>query len=423
MRISTRQLHDVSINSMLDRQADLSKTQLQMSTGKRVLSPSDDPVASTQILGLQKNIDITTKYQENISYIKNRLGLQEGLLNGATNVIQRVRELAVQANNTHMSDSDRVAIAGEVRQRLEELIGQANAKDANGEYLFGGFRAQVPPINYNAASGYTYAGDDGQRELQIGPSYFMKTMDNGEDTFMRIRNGNGTFVTKYDANNTGTGIIDSGQVYDNSVLTYDDYQIDFLPPALPFGPVQYTITDTTTGTLVVGGPPAVAPFDVPQDFVDGQVIQFTDGVTDHGIQVTINGDPQVGDIFTVTPARSQDIFTTIENLITTMETAVTTDANYAKIRADMGDALQELDNGLNNILDTRAELGARLNAVDSQEYVNEGHTLQMEDTRSKLEDLDYAEATGRLNRELTGLQAAQQVYQKVQGLNLFDFIR
>lgn len=424
MRISTRQMHDLSVNSMLDRQAGLSHTQLQMSTGKRVLQPSDDPVSATQTLALSKAIDITERYQDNISYVKNRLGTQEGLLDSVGNVLQRVRELTVQGNNTHLSDPDRKAIAAEVRQRLTELMGQANSKDANGEYIFGGFKAQVPPIVYDSATqSHQYQGDAGQRELQIGPTYFMNSTDSGEDIFMRIRNGNGDFATSYDPANSGTGVIDGGLVYDKNVLTYHDYRVDFVAPLIPGDPIEYTVTDVTTGVAVIGAPPAAVPFDVPQPYVEGAPIRFTDGVTEHGIEVSISGTPVVGDGFTIEASRSQDIFTTIDKLATTLETQQTNSASAAKIRTDMYNSLEELDNAISNILDIRADLGARLNAVDGQEYLNEGYVLQMKETRSYLEDLDYAEATGRLNRELVGLQAAQQVYMKVQGLSLFNFMR
>lgn len=71
----------------------------------------------------------------------------------------------------------------------------------------------------------------------------------------------------------------------------------------------------------------------------------------------------------------------------------------------------------------RATVGARLNAVDAQKDVNDGFKLQVQETLSKLQDLDYAEAVSRLNLQLTGLQAAQQSFLKIQGLSLFNFLR
>ncbi len=90
---------------------------------------------------------------------------------------------------------------------------------------------------------------------------------------------------------------------------------------------------------------------------------------------------------------------------------------------DHGYTLQELDNALGTMLDVRAGLGARINSVESQEGVNEGYELYLNKNLSEVRDLDYAEAASRMNMQLVGLQAAQQVYQKVQGLSLFNYIQ
>lgn len=414
MRISTRQMHDLSVNSILDRQADLSHTNLQLSTGKRVMRPSDDPVAATQILSLKKAIDITQRYQDNISSVKSRLSSQEGVLTSVTNAIHGIRVKAVQGNNSHLDDPDRRAIAVEVKQRLEELLGLANTKASNGEYMFAGFRAEIAPISYDLNNGYQYRGDQGQRDIQIGPTYFTESTDNADAIFMRVRNGNGDFVTDYNLANVGTASIDKGVVYDKALLTRNDYSIDFFPPTPPsIGPVEYVITNVTMGTTT---PLIIPPAGPGLPYIEGEPIQFD------GIEVTVTGEPQAGDSFDITPSRSQDVFTTVHELIETLETAVTSGTIGAKFHMDMGSALQELDNAMGNILNTRSSIGARLNAVESQETVNSGYVLSLEETRSKLEDLDYAEATSRMNRELVGLQAAQQVYMKVQGLSLFNYM-
>jgi flagellar hook-associated protein 3 FlgL len=412
----------------MDQQEGLSRTQEQLATGRRVLSPSDDPVAATQILALQKNVDITTQYQDNITYIKNRLGIEDELINSATNVVQRVRELTVQAANITNSDKDRQAIAQEVQQRLEELMGIANTKDPNGEYIFGGYKGEIPPVTYDTVTEtFTYRGDQGVRDIQVGPDYYIQQTNNGDELFMRVRNGNETFVTDYGAANTGTGVIDSGVVTDPTLITNHDYEIQFYDPIIPGDPVEYSVLDVTTGDYVIGGPPLLAPNDVPQVWTDGQAIQFD------GIEVTIAGEPDggawlpgppvPGDTFTVAPSSSQDIFTTMQDLINTLNRPRSSHADSVQIDMDHGVALQELDNGLNQMLGIRAGLGARVNSAESQESVNSGYELYLQKNLSELQDLDYAEATSRLNLQLVGMQAAQQVYQKVQGLTLFNYIR
>ncbi|MGE0080917.1 MAG: flagellin, partial [Thiohalomonadaceae bacterium] len=86
-------------------------------------------------------------------------------------------------------------------------------------------------------------------------------------------------------------------------------------------------------------------------------------------------------------------------------------------------AIGNIDLAMDNILTVRASVGARLKAIDSQTYVNDGYLVQAQETLSSVEDLDYAEAISRLHMQLTGLEAAQQTYLKVNGLSMFNYLR
>jgi len=86
-------------------------------------------------------------------------------------------------------------------------------------------------------------------------------------------------------------------------------------------------------------------------------------------------------------------------------------------------ALTDLDTALGEILNTRALIGARMNAIDEQKTANDSFDIAVNQVRSTLEDLDYAEAVSRFNQQLTALQASQQSFLKIQDLNLFNFLR
>ena len=107
----------------------------------------------------------------------------------------------------------------------------------------------------------------------------------------------------------------------------------------------------------------------------------------------------------------EDVFTTLENLATELE------AN-----APNGGSLEQLDRAMDHLLTSRGTAGARLNALDSQENINGALLVQLEQTRSTIEDLDYAEAATRLSQESVILQAAQQSFVQVQNLNLFNYL-
>lgn len=199
MRISTSQMQDRGISSILERQTEISRTQSQLATGRRVLVPSDDTLASTQALALKQVIATHEQYQENSRVAEARLVREEGALTQGIDILQRVRELAIQANNGSLDVAVRANLANEVREMLDGMVGIANTMDANGEYLFAGFSVDTPPITVSEVppgSGlfdYTYTGDLGQRSVQIGDTHQVVVGDPGQDVFIGVPvSGGGT---------------------------------------------------------------------------------------------------------------------------------------------------------------------------------------------------------------------------------------
>ncbi|MDH5183555.1 MAG: flagellar hook-associated protein FlgL [Gammaproteobacteria bacterium] len=399
MRISSRQYTMNFIHSLQDQQSKLAKTGEQMATGKRVITPSDDPVAATRILSLRESVGMSEQYGQNGTYVRNRLETEESMLASVTDVLQRTRELTIAAASSSMSDQDRISTATEVRARLEHLMGIANSQDANGEYMFSGSK-DVKPFTYNGAN-YIYNGDDTARELQIGQDFNMIQSDPGSEVFMRITEGNGRFFTDYNPANTGAGKITGGQISNVTLLTDHDYTITY--NGAPVGN-EYSVFDNSLGAAL------------PGPFPQGSPLVFD------GIEVEVGGSPAVGDQYTIEPSSSQSVFATLDRLIKALETPKASPSDVAKIAFDMDKSIVDIDNALDHILDMRGRIGGRLNTLDGQDYVNEDMKIQLKSTMSSLEDLDYAEAVGRHDLQLVGLQAAQQTYTRAQGLSLFNYI-
>ena len=185
MRISTSWAQQLGVNSMLEQQAKLSQTQLQLSTGKKMLAPADDPAAAARVVDLNQSIKQTEQYQSNINTARQRLSLQDGLLQNAVDVLQRITELGVQGLNDTYSQSDRNAIATEMDQLKEQLLGIANTRNANGEYVFAGFKTDTQPFTNIPlpGGGYSYGGDSNQRSIQIGTNRSIADGDPGENVF------------------------------------------------------------------------------------------------------------------------------------------------------------------------------------------------------------------------------------------------
>jgi flagellar hook-associated protein 3 FlgL len=186
MRIGTLQMFRQGVNAILDQQTQLAGTQLQLASGKRINSPSDDPTGSAQLLGLSESLKVTEQYQKNIDHVRSRLELEDTALGAVGDALQRARELTVQGLNDTNGPQDRTAIAAEVRQLMDEVLGLANRKAGNGEYLFGGFQGQNAPFIHDGAGTFTYNGDQGQREVQVGPARVVADGDPGLDVFMKV---------------------------------------------------------------------------------------------------------------------------------------------------------------------------------------------------------------------------------------------
>lgn len=153
---------------MLDQQSKLSYLQMQLSTQKKILTPSDNPAGASLVIELNQGIQENEQYQSNINSIRQRLSLEDGVLESSVGILHRIKELGVQGLNATYSQNDRIAIATEMQSLKDDLLGLANTKNANQEYLFSGFSSHTQPFSLNLAGGYSYGGDLNQRNIQIG---------------------------------------------------------------------------------------------------------------------------------------------------------------------------------------------------------------------------------------------------------------
>jgi len=186
MRISTAFTQQTSLSSLLDQQAKMNKTQMQLSSGKKNLTPADDPMAAAKVVDLNQTIKQTEQYQSNINSARQRLGLADGVLQSAVDLMHKVKDLGIQGLNGSNSPSDRIAIATEMRALNEQLAGLANTQNANGEYIFSGFNSNQPSFAETApGSGlYSYGGSaSGPRVLQISADRQMADGDLGTSVF------------------------------------------------------------------------------------------------------------------------------------------------------------------------------------------------------------------------------------------------
>lgn len=401
MRISTGQFQRASIGGVLDQQAQLSKLQQQLGSGRRILTPADDPAGAAQALQLANKISNLERLQQNANLARNRLAQEESALDQVGKLIQRVHDLALGANNDSQSAADRHLVATELRERFEELLQIANIKDGNDEYLFAGVTSRDAPFAANGARRVSYQGDQTERFVQVGPARQLPVSHTGFDVFMKIPQGNGSFITGADAGNQGTGVIDNGRVLVPAELTGADYTIAFsLDPDTE--ELHYTITG--------GNGPFTGTYE------SGAAIEFD------GLAVSIAGVPADEDEFSISAAGPRSLFATLDELITGLESVEDDPASRTLLHNSINSVLADLDQASENILRVRAEVGSRLHAIDAEMAGNDDSTLALEGALSHIQDLDYAAAISEFNLKFVGYQAAQQSYVRMQGLSLFNLL-
>jgi flagellar hook-associated protein 3 FlgL len=403
MRLSSNTIYENGLSSMQARQQELVRTQNQISTGRRVLVPSDDPVAASQVLDVSEAKGINKQFAINAGAVKTRLALQETSLSAITRLLQDVKTLTVQSGDGALTAPDLRSIAQEVDGRYRELLGLANATDGTGEYLFAGFRTQTLPFVETAPGVVAYFGDEGRREVPVSASRSIAVNDPGSEVLARIKNGNGTFVAAAASSNSGTGIVSPGSVTNTAALTGHNYSITFDTST---GVTRYSVVDATTAVTVVSNAP----------YVPGSPIGFD------GLQVEIEGAPANGDAFTVQPSANVSIFATLDILRTALQSAGDGAVPNARLTNVLNTVHANLQNSLDRVLAVTASVGTRLRETDAITSANEDLDLNYEARLSQLRDLDYARALSDLNFQQLHLEAAQKSFVQISGLSLFNLL-
>lgn len=397
MRISTSWMQQQSVSSMMDRQAALGKVQAEMGSGKRINTPSDDPVGAARALDLTHLDAQMTQYQRNIGAAQVRLGFQDQTLSTATDALRRARTLMLEGMSGSQTDQSRADLAAEIGNIRTQLLGMANGQDTQGDYVFGGNRTSAAPFSSQPGS-VSYIGDDGQRQIAAGPGVDVASNDPGNRVFMDIPTGNGTYTALPQATNSGSGVVGANSVTDYTAWDGGTYQVAFTAPT------TYEVRDSG-GALVTSG---------SYDPTLGSTIAFK------GIKMDLRGAPATGDQFTVAPAGHQDIFATLDQAVQALKTP---GGGLPGVQNTMNQQLANMDRAMDRWTDLRSSIGARLNTLDQQSALNSTLGLQYKTSLSATQDLDYYDAVSRLTLQTTALQAAQATFSKLQGLSLFNYLK
>jgi len=408
MRV-TQSLEQTQFLSALDTlESNISTTQNQVTSGLSFTTPSENPAAAGTVNGLNQVLSQSQQFSSNASAAQGSLQTENNALDQVQTQLQSLYSLTLQAGSGTQSQQSLAAIAAQATQIQSSLLGVANTQDGQGQYIFAGYATQTQPFALTA-TGATYSGDQGQRQVQIAAGQTLGTGDNGDLVFNQIKNGNGTFTVAAGPNatsgtggtpgpNTGTGIIGASTVTSASSYTGGSYTIKFTAPG------AYQVLDSNNATVTSGA------------YTSGSAISFA------GIQVTLTGQPATGDTFAVAPSKNQSIFTTVQNLVTALQSYSAGPSQQTQLSNSLATALGNINQAINQTSTIVSQVGGRLNQITTQQSVATAQQIQLKTSISALQSLDYPSAITSLTAENTQLQAAMQAFTLTQGLSLFKYI-
>lgn len=405
MKISTALNFQRSLNTMQDTQNQVSKTREQLATGKEIVRPSDDTIKVSAIENLDRAIAKEDTYQTLMGQLKDRYQFEETSLTNGSDILVRIKELALQGANATLSNRDREIIAVEVQGLRDELLSIANSRDINGNSIFAGGNTEVDAFQTQTDGSVEYKGDARQTLVNVSDERQLGKNRNGLDVFASadrlIPGSPATFtvaandLTIFNAVATlsdGTTSI----VLDHTGVNAPTDQQDLLTDITSNDNYQaFAYTVELSGDSLVFTAKNNEPMDPGTGPTFGAI-----GVS--------NGAAGVAD-----RVEGVGFFSALDDLIDALQTS-----DSANIQRALGEVSQ-LHDGLALAI---GKVGSEIQSVETQLEINADTRLRLQSMLSAEEDLDYAAAITRFNQEMTRLEATQTSFAKVAQLSLFEYL-
>jgi len=426
MKISSKLFNQQQLKQFSSTTEELQDIQNKISTGQNILKASDDPVGAVELSGLDVVKKQIEQYERNVKSASNRLSLLDKNLENLSSIMIRTQELIIQASSDTLGATDRESIALEVDEMKKEIMNIGNTQDANGSFLFSGFKTKQQPFTEDLSGKIIYNGDRGISSLSISESRMMKTTLDGGTLFQAIKDKNGNSISLFtmieDISNsirTATGGVETVQATGKAELTFQNLN----PGSWSFDLTGNLGTKTITAEITG---------EDPSEFVE-QI-----NLSSVGIVASINEDGK-----TITLSDTTNGPMKIENLsIYGINSAQKEPSSFFNVQPIDGAGnnigkLQKLyDNNqlpskqIDNVQSTQlhiankiGEVGARTNSLTRQSDALANRRLAVERDVSELKEADLAALVTELQSKMTSMQASQQSFVKISQLNLFDYLR
>ena len=412
-RISTANRYDTSVINLQQRQRDLSETQMQLTSGKRVNVASDDPVAAARAERNTATMLRADANQRALQASRNVVSLGESALGDASELLQQAREALVSAGNGSYTAAERLGKAQQLKEIRKQLLSVANRADGGGGFVFGGQGSAASPF-VDSPGGVQFIGVGG--EAQASSSESLGLSIDGSAVWLKGKAGNGVFQTAPGTNaltggaNTGSAWITPGKVSNPSQVPYPA-----TAGASPQFDIQFSVTGSGTSyTILQDG--------IAMPAATGLTYSNTKSIDipGYGMTLSISGVPADGDTFRVRESTNDlSVFDSLDQAIAALSNP---NANNGQVQQAVNTGMSQMDQLITNFQTARTAMGETLNRMDGVESRIGALKLQAQTDRSAAEDLDMVEAISNFQNRQTGYEAALQSYAMVQKLNLFQYI-
>lgn len=377
MRISTQMLYQISNNDLTTMQGQLLKLNQQVSAGQKVLVPSDDPVASARALDLNQSQALNDQYKINRQNANSALAQVSGTLTSFTDMLTKLKSDVIQAGNQSFSNAERANMAAELKSNFQEVLGYANAKDGQGNYLFSGFKSTTQPFTQDGNGNVVYNGDQGTMTLQVDSSRQMEISASGQSIFQ----GNGQDIFQ-----SMTNLI--------SVLS------------VPVTEAANQADNT-----------AALNYEVPAGSGNKPILNYKNAQAT--LDATDPSDPTYAAKFSAAAAAKLQ-----SDAAEAARTPIT--GSQAYLTRQLATFNGQFDTMLNNAGTVSAAVGSRQNELDNLDAAglvkNENYTATVNDLLGR-NTSDVSELISDLTLKQTYLSAAQKVFVSTSSLTLLNYLK
>lgn len=404
MRISSAQLHDASVRAMTSQQASLSKVAEQVAAQRRVLSPADDPVASSREVGLDVSLRASQQMQKNQADLEGQLQQTQNYLDQATDVLSAFKSSIVKAGSGVLSESDRATVVADMKALREQMLALANTQDESGNFVFAGYKQDSQPFTRTAA-GVVYGGDSGVRQSQVGPNRFIDANFSGAYLFGSAITGKSGVVATAGESNTGGLLLTASTVFDRTAWGNDKALGPF---SVSFGADgAYSVTDADG-----------------QPYADGTLAAGAASLDIAGVRLSFSGAPKAGDTLSVSAAGSQSIFDTMDQALAALSMPESSQES-----ARRGNALfalsANIDGGMDRILEAITSLGSRMVEVNAAQDADSARSVALSSELVRVVGADEATQAELASNFIQGklsVERAQLTYTTIAKLSIFNYL-